>query len=151
MNTDSQDAAVQDLVSLHEKLSSDIHDLNIWLKDADEYGRPQFGQLGDRVRALRDIVDLHFAKEEEGGYMAAPIEAAPHLAGRAAALLADHARILAEFDSLSNALCACPTTYTRWSDARHNVQQVLEDVHAHEHRENELWQDAFETDTSTLD
>jgi hypothetical protein len=151
MSNDSQDAAVQDLVSLHEKLSSDIRDLNIWLKEADEYGRPQFGQLGDRVRALRDIVERHFVKEEEGGYMAAPIAAAPHLADRAATLLADHGRILAEFERLETALCACPTTYTCWSDARHEVQQVLEHVHAHEHRENELWQDAFETDTATLD
>jgi hypothetical protein len=151
MNTDSKAAAVQDLVSLHEKLSGDLRNLNIWLKEADEYGRPQFGQLGDRVRAIREVVARHFAKEEEGGYMSAPVGAAPHLADRAGMVLADHARLLAEFDRLGSALCECPTKYTCWSDARRDVQQVLAQLEAHEHRENELWQEAFDTELTSLD
>ena len=151
MTTDSHAASAQDLVELHEKLHHRIHDLNVWLKEADELGRPQFGQLGDRVRAIREVVARHFAEEEEGGYMAAPVAAAPRLADRAGKLLADHAQLLAELDRLSDALCACPTNYTRWSDARHDVQQVLQHLETHEHRENELWYEAFETDEPTVD
>jgi len=151
MVTESRSSTVRDIVDLHDQLSRDLCELNQWLKEADEYGQPQFGQLGDRVRAVRSIVAKHFAKEEEGGYMTAPLETAPHLAERAAALLAEHRRILAEFDELCAALCSCPTTYTRWSDAHRDVQRAIEHLHAHEHRENELWQEAFDSDMSTLD
>jgi hypothetical protein len=151
MNTDSSTDTIRDIVALHDKLSRDLQELNVWLKEADEYGQPQFGQLGDRVRVIRDVIAQHFAKEEEGGYMTAPLEAAPHLSDRAAALLADHPRLLAEFDRLTTALRACPVTYTRWSDAHRDVQQAIDHLHAHEHRENELWQEAFDTDMTTLD
>lgn len=140
-----------DLIELHEVLNRDIGDLTHWLKEADEYGRPQFGQLGDRMRAIRDIVARHFADEEDGGYMAAPIAAAPNLASQADALLAEHPRLLEEFHALSSALCACPTTYASWGDARRDVQQVLDRLADHEHRENELWQEAFDTDVTTAD
>lgn len=151
MINNSTSAPVQDLIRLHDQLNKDLHDLNSWLKEADEYGRPQFGQLGDRLHAIREIVASHFSEEEQGGYMVGPIAAAPHLAERAAALLADHPRLLAEFDTLSAALSASPITYACWGDARRDVQHVLDHLHAHEHRENELWQEAFGADVTMLD
>ena len=151
MTTQSQAASIFELAKLHDRLRQDLHDLNVWLKEADEFGRPQFGQLGDRVRTIRGVVARHFAEEEDGGYMAAPLAAAPHLADRAGKLLAEHAQLLAEFDRLSDALCECPTKYTLWGDARHDVEQVIEHLTEHEHRENELWYEAFETDAATVD
>jgi hypothetical protein len=151
MTTHSPAASAQDLAALHEKLRHKIQDLSVWLKEADEYGRPQFGQLGDRVRAIRDVVARHFAEEEDGGYMSAALAAAPHVADRAGKLLAEHAQLLAKFDRLSDALCECPTKYTLWGDARHDVEQVLAHLEAHEHRENQLCYEAFETDAATVD
>jgi hypothetical protein len=151
MTINSHAASAKDLIALHEQLHQQIQDLTVWLKEAGEFGRPQFGQLGDRVRAIRDVVARHFAVEEDGGYMAAPLAAAPHLADRAGKLLADHARLLAEFDRLSESLCQCPTTYTCWGDACRDLEQVIEHLTGHEHLENELWYEAFETDEATVD
>lgn len=139
------------LVEVHENLRREIQDLKTWLKEADEYGRPQFGQLGDRVLALRRIVAAHFAMEDEGGYMAGPQSAAPHLADRIAALHADHDRLLAEFDALAAKLRDCPAQYNCWGDANHDLERVLHDLEDHEHRENEVWQEAFDEDAGPGD
>ena len=139
------------LVQLHNMLRSEIDQLNVWLKEADEYGRPQFGQLGDRVQAIRNVVADHFALEDEGGYMSGPLQAAPELADRAEELHDDHARLLAEFDALAAELQECPCRYDCWSAARHDFQRVLDHLELHEHRENELWQAAFESESGAGD
>lgn len=139
------------LVELHDALQSEIDQLGAWLKEADEYGLPQFGQLGDRVSAIRNVVAEHFQLEDEGGYLAAPLVAAPELADRAAALHAEHSRLLAEFDALAAELRASPCKYDCWSAARHDFGQVLDHLRQHEHRENDLWQEAFEVESGTVD
>jgi hypothetical protein len=139
------------LVELHHLLRTEIDQLQLWLKESDEYGRPQFGQMGDRVQSLRDVVAEHFALEDDGGYMAGPLSVAPELAERAAALHADHPRLLAEFAALADALRECPCRYDCWSAARRDFQQLLERLELHEHRENELWQEAFEAESGPGD
>jgi hypothetical protein len=141
----------QHLVDLHEKLRSDVAELKTWLEQADEYGRPQFGQLGDRVLSIRRVIAEHFSLEDEGGYMSGPLAAAPHLFGRITALHADHPHLLTEFDILGAKLRECPTKYDCWGDARRDLQHVLDDLELHEHKENELWQEAFDKDTGPGD
>lgn len=131
------------LVELHDALQADVDELNVWLKEADEYGSPQFGQLGDRISAIRKVIADHFALEEEGGYMAGPLRAAPQMADQAAQLCREHPRLLAAFDSLAEKLRESPCPYDCWSAARRDFQQLLDDLDQHERGERDLWQAAL--------
>lgn len=137
------------LVRLHETLHSEIDELKTWSKEADEYGRPQFGQLGDRVRAIRKVVAEHIALEEEGGYMSGPLKAAPQLGDRAEALRAEHPRLLAEFDNLAANLRDSPCKYDCWSSACRDFRQLLDELERHEQAEQQFWQAAFGKQSST--
>lgn len=151
MNATRTPQRLERLMVLHEKLNHEIEELKGWLHEVDELGRPMFGQLGDRVAALRRALAEHFALEEEGGYMAELLDIAPHLADRVAALLPEHAELLAEFDRVSRELCKSPTTYECWSIAEADFHQALDRLERHEHRENELWQEAYEAETGAVD
>ena len=139
------------LVELHDALQADVDELNVWLKEADEYGSPQFGQLGDRVSAIRKVVADHFALEEEGGYMAGPLRAAPQLTDRAAVLCREHPRLLAAFDSLAEKLRESPCPYDCWSAARRDFQQLLDDLNQHEQGETEFWEAALVAEAHDAD
>lgn len=135
----------------HAALHREIDGLNEWCHEAEELGQPRFGQLGLRVKSLRDHVAEHFAQEERGGYMAPVVAANPRFAAPAEQLLAEHARILRRFDDVAQKLGASPCGYTCWSEGRRDICSVLSDLRRHEHAENELWQSAFDDDPGSAD
>jgi len=137
------------LAGLHAELHRQLDELQAWIHDADEYGRPQFGQLGDWIKNIRSKIAEHFAIEETDGYMSGPLRAAPQLVERVAELQAEHPRLLAGFDRFGQRLKEC--RYECWGDARTELQQLLDFLSGHEHQENELWQQAYEQDIGAVD
>ena len=135
----------------HAALHRDIDGLNEGCHEAEELGQPRCGQLGLRVKALRDHVAEHFAQEERGGYMSPVVAADPRFAAPAEELLGEHARILARFDDVVEKLGGSPCAYTCWSEGQRDICSVLSDLRRHEHAENELWQSAFDDESGGAD
>jgi hypothetical protein len=132
-------------------LHREIDELAAWMHDADEYGRPQFGQLGDRINGLRRIIAEHFALEEEGGCMAEPLAAAPHFADRIRVLMSDHPQLLSRLDALSQRLKDGPAHFRYWGEARTELQQALEALDCHEQEEHIVWQQSLGQATAAAD
>jgi hypothetical protein len=139
------------LQEAHTALHQEIDDMKAWCHEAEQIGQPRFGQLGIRLKALRDHVAGHFAAEERGGYMSPVVAADPQFAVPAEELLAEHARILKRFDEVAAKLAQTPAGYTCWSEGQRDICSVLADLERHEHAENELWQSAFEVETGVSD
>jgi hypothetical protein len=139
------------LQEAHASLHKEIDDMKTWCHEVEEIGQPRFGQLGLRLKVLRDHVAGHFAAEERGGYMSPVVAADPRFAVPAEELLAEHARILKRFDEVAAKLAGTPAGYTCWSEGQRDICSVLADLERHEHAENELWQSAFEVETGVSD
>lgn len=139
------------LQEAHAALGRSVQDLRTWWREVQEMGQPRFGEMGARVAAVREIVAQHFRLEEEGGYLQEPVAAAPQLARRAQALLADHAAILADLDRLAERLAGSPCDLKCWTEAWHELAAVLARLEQHEHDEHEFWQTAFAGDLGAGD
>ncbi len=95
------------------------------------------------LTATRGHLATHFRLEEKGGYMDAVRDREPRMQHAASQLGIEHEQLMQSLDGL----------VTRASRAegpdeslREDVLQWLDRVQNHEHRENELIQEAFNTD-----
>jgi hypothetical protein len=139
------------LKEAHEALRQTVEELRGWWHEVEQLGKPRFGEMGMRVKALRSRVAAHFQLEETGGYLREPLNAAPHRAEQAQRLLADHAAVLADLDRLSQRLEASPCEFDCWTAAWHELAATLARLEKHEHEENEFWQTAFEDELGSID
>jgi hypothetical protein len=139
------------LQEAHGALHREIDEMKAWCHEAEEIGQPRFGQLGIRLKTLREHVAGHFAQEERGGYMSPIVAADPRFAIPVEELLAEHARLLQRFDQVAAKLAETPAGYACWSEGQRDICSVLADLERHEHAENELWQSAFEVETGVGD
>jgi hypothetical protein len=105
-------------------------------------------ELLARLIATRDHLAAHFRFEEKDGYMDAVRKSEPRLEHVVAQLGVEHGQLMKTMDRL----------VTRASRAekpddklRGDVLQWLDQIRNHEHRENELVEDAFNTDLGAGD
>ena len=85
---------------------------------------------------FRSTLQLHFALEESGGYLAEILASAPERAEAVAKLESEHSRMRTDLTRLlAEALVA-----REKADLRQSVCDFLAALAAHEHRENELSQ-----------
>lgn len=91
---------------------------------------------------LREMTEEHFAREEEGGYLAELLGDRPHLAGQARALLDEHEVARARLEKLDALLAGEPTVEA----LRARLRDIVTLLSRHESRENELVQQATHDD-----
>lgn len=117
----------------------------IELRPADRYKT-----LLGRLKELQASLCRHFHFEEQGGYMSQILDDAPHLHHAAQALLAEHARISTNLDSLI-ASVACLSPECPVTPLRGQLRQWVLLVRDHESRENRLTQTACNQDIGADD
>jgi len=114
----------------------------------------------DRVRSLKDGLSIqnelrslskalaeHFAREEEGGYLAFVIERSPWLAVRVQILGSQHAEIRATLVGLIE-VASDPDRFAHLTEG---LQRFFDRLHAHERAETEIIQECLYEDLAGAD
>jgi len=145
-----RDPRVGDLLAEHQELMRKIADICAFRGDVCELGvGPKCIEMADRVTDIRRLLEHHFAVEEDGGYMGNVLAIAPQFTEQATELCAQHAAFLQTLDDLEASL------RTPESDVCTSVcgdfDTFISDLQAHEHRENNLIQQAFNQDDGAGD
>jgi hypothetical protein len=91
--------------------------------------------------------DMHFAFEEQNGYMTSVVDLQPHLTRAVDRLQQEHEELLATLDSLIAEVRVAGLS----DDLRNRVGLWLKAIRRHELSENVLMQDAFSLDLGSKD
>jgi hypothetical protein len=100
---------------------------------------------------LKEHLQLHFVHEETGGYFAEALAEAPRLRCRADALLQQHPQFLEMLDHLHRFAEAGIPGESWWTQLQDAFDEFRLRFQQHEHRENELLQEAFGRDIGAED
>jgi len=139
------------LLAEHRQLYQQIEEIRTWWHEADELGTPKFGEMADYVQRIRDLLAQHFADEEEGGYLAGVLEAAPRFTPQAEELVEQHPQMLSRLDDFIARLRVREPPFKSWQEAHNEFEDILETLRAHDAAENEIAQAAFEDDLGAGD
>lgn len=97
------------------------------------------GEVGQRLRPLREICVEHFRLEEQDGYLSRVLTWRPELDDRRRGLLEDHHGLLQALDAIIRDVDAGEGLT---SDLRYRLTHWVRDVRRHEERENEFFDEA---------
>jgi hypothetical protein len=140
--------AIREIVAAHARLRDAITTLGATLRRSS--GGTIDGAVGRRLLHLRRQLAPHFREEEESGLFDELEEGAPELAAACARLRRDHVEILRRFDRLQ--IDGRRTMDAAASSAwRRSISELLDDLEAHEQRENALLTDALAPDRGAPD
>ena len=138
-------SAAEALMRAHLALRKDLGKL-------EEAARPASGagaaELRARLGATRTHVVEHFRFEEENGYLDAVAKREPRLERAVQQLADDHRRLAQSLDALVEEARVAPHLDDTF---RGKVLTWMEQLRRHEDRENDLVQDAFNTDIGAED
>jgi hypothetical protein len=122
------------------------------LRKLEEAARPSAGKsltdLRDRLDAADTDITEHFRFEEQNGYMSDVRKQKPHLERAVQQLAAEHRQLAQGLAGLIDKAWAASSLDDALGE---EVRQWIERVRQHEHRENELVQDAFNIDIGARD
>ncbi len=107
--------------------------------------------IQSHLAELLALLKTHFASEEDGGYFVSAVEMAPHLAAIADALEREHEQLLKRLEGLGARLSIDTSEPIDIVSLRVEFVSFLDACAAHEHRENDLIQEAYLTDIGTGD
>jgi ABC-type transporter Mla subunit MlaD len=99
----------------------------------------------ESLQALARHLKHHFEQEEAGGYLEEALAHAPRFGPRASQLLRQHPALLADTTELLDACRTCRDPES-WSRFRMKTGRLLKELAAHEAGENQIIQQAFNTD-----
>jgi hypothetical protein len=138
-------APVEALRKAHRALFKDLEKLEAATRAASATDARIWSRELDQARSP---LAEHFRLEEEGGYMATVLQREPRLEHSVQHLLKEHQRLLSSLDALLQAAREAPHIDDRFLT---QVRTWIDDVKAHETRENSLVEEAFNLDTSAED
>jgi iron-sulfur cluster repair protein YtfE (RIC family) len=135
-SSDSSELEAEEL-----RIHQAIEDWRKWWQELRDLGKPDFGQMGDRLIRFRNDLAKHFLHEETSSPLIAMArEADESFQERVAALWREHTALLRELDSLIDQLKSCGPALGCWSDARDAFESFLDRLRAHEEVESRLFQ-----------
>ena len=103
------------------------------------------------VQHLCQLVESHFAHEEEGGYMSEATKRAPHLSDRANDLFEEHTQLSVVLQQLCDKVSNKHTNDIPWEKVSAKFDVLIQDLGKHEAAENALLQEAYTDDIGTGD
>ena len=122
----------------HASLDHEIADWRTWWRELSELGKPQFGEMGDRLTHLREHLAAHFAHEESQPGLDLSLSLPPRDVQKMAALRDEHKKLLGELDRIVDRLSGCSAEYDCWGKAREDFETFLNRLNAHEEAEETL-------------
>lgn len=109
------------------------------------------GVVERQLQKLADLVESHFAHEEEGGYMADAVTRAPRLSTTAEKLVGEHTELLDDVKKLHLLARSGVETEAWWRQIDKDFTRLKARLLAHEHAENNLMHEAFNRDIGIAD
>lgn len=108
------------------------------------------GRVRAAACALRDHLAIHFAQEEQGGFMEEALSRVPRLSAAVTNVLRDHPVLLAELDRLIESLPVSDSA-AAWATATSEFAAFTGHLHAHERNENAVMQEGYNEDLGLVD
>ncbi len=108
-------------------------------------------QVAELLATLSDHIETHFQEEEFGGFFDEVVSQAPRLSERTDALREEHQRLLTLVNQLSDLALQGNGSDDWWEKLERQFHEFSKDLMHHEHKENELLQEAFVEDIGAND
>jgi len=105
----------------------------------------------EQFMALREELEMHFHSEEAEGFFEQVIDLAPQLMRHTTKLCQDHVRMLSEIGELVMQASHGDGSDDWWNVMEATFRDFSRALIQHEHRENELLQQAFDEDIGLHD
>lgn len=103
------------------------------------------------VETLQEHLGEHFAQEEQGGFLEEAVTRVPRLGRRMEEILQQHPPLLAELDSLTEALADSHLTVADWKEIAQQFETFVGHLQAHERSENAVVQEGYNEDLGLAD
>ncbi len=136
-----------DIDAEHGKMRHILGDLHSMVEDRRATKDAIVSALDSFVEYLRD----HFAHEDEGGFFQEITAIAPRLSGRANAIGREHVELLAAMEAYRDTAKAGTADSAWWDHLDKEFHRLMKDLMQHEHREQNLLQEAFHDDIGAGD
>ena len=104
-----------------------------------------------RLTDLRRHLHDHFQQEERGGFLEEAVTRMPRLGPRMEEILHQHPALLAELDSLTEALADSRLAPTDWRSIGQQFETFVGHLQAHERSENAVVQEGYNEDLGLAD
>lgn len=108
-------------------------------------------RIATALKSLRDHLAVHFAQEEEGGFVEECLARLPRLATEAKQVLAEHPSLLSEADRLIKQTDQGDIPAARWTSLCDDVDRFTTRLLDHERRENNVVQQGYNEDLGLCD
>lgn len=108
-------------------------------------------ELAVEFEKLKDELVQHFHEEDEGGFFDGIVEHAPRLSERIEALRQEHDRLLEQLNELQTKVDVPAPSPEWWQELERSFHDFSCELMRHEHRENEILQEAYGVDIGAQD
>lgn len=107
--------------------------------------------IAEMIGSLQKHLATHFVEEEQEGFFDGIVEQAPRLADRANQLREEHASLQQAAEELNRVATTEAGSTAWWQEVNERFHLLSRDLMHHEHKENDLLQDAYENDIGSKD
>ena len=131
----------------HETLVRLIGELHRALTERDE----PVADVARLVCSLQEHLAIHFREEEDDGFFDQIVDLAPRFSEQTDELREEHAQLNSELDELAKLAGTEAGSDEWWQRLEQGFHHLGKHLMHHEHKENELLQDAYEDDIGSKD
>ncbi|HCO21858.1 hemerythrin domain-containing protein [Gimesia maris] len=116
----------------HAALNREIQEIQEWWFQLHELGKPHFGEMADRISALRDLLAAHFCHEENTFDLPMVLQLSTDKVYQVADLQDEHEQFLNDLRDIVDRLKKESTEYQYWGDAQNDLEAFIDRLSAHE-------------------
>jgi hypothetical protein len=147
-STANRSEAIEQVMLEHNALREKIKKIHSVLAGS----IPDQEEIESLLRDFMLALIVHFTNEElDEGFFAEISAHAPRLAGRAGQLCVEHEALLREVDELCRFAAAGSPSMPWWRELNSRCHELTKRLMQHEHEENQLLQEAHQTDIGVFD
>lgn len=146
MVSEAPQQLLQVLSDEHEEVQTEIAEVKQFWSEVNQLGiRPKYEEMGFRISHLRNLLEKHFAFEEQGGNLESAVAATKCDSSKAKQLMQDHVEFLKSLDKFIARLECCESAYTCWQEVKSEFDEFLKRLEKHEAEETAIVRQACET------
>jgi iron-sulfur cluster repair protein YtfE (RIC family) len=145
--TMSQSNVIDRVLQEHNALRDKVSQIHSILASPE----PSQDEIETLLREFLNAMLVHFSNEENEGFFDQVTAHSPRLAGQAGKLCVEHKQMLREAEELCRFAAAGSPSMPWWRELRSKCHEFSKRLMHHEHEENKLLQEAYQTDIGAYD